>query len=179
MSNRIWLQELAEVIRPFSDAYYIKYTTELNNPQKSRSSEYRRVAKELQEGLRIPSKKANTTTRGSTFNADFAEQAIKDDSNTTKGSQRGRASARNRRLKRAGTLVDEETSCKKPTPKCLACGIRGHSIRDCWYLFKDKRPTGVTIGDVRINRALKKVEKNKELANQVTKIRLEEQEDKA
>ena len=32
MSNRIWLQELAEVIRPFSDAYYIKYTTKSNNP---------------------------------------------------------------------------------------------------------------------------------------------------
>jgi hypothetical protein len=82
-------------------------------------------------------------------------------------------------LKRAGTLVDEETSCKKPTPECLACGIRGHSIRDCWCLFEDKRPAGVTIGDARINRALKKVEKNKELADQVVKIRLEEQEDEA
>ena len=85
MSDRIWLQELAEVIQPFSDAYYIKYTTKSNDPQKLRSSEYRRVAKELQEGLIRPSKKANTTIRGSTFNADFAEQAIKDYSNTTKG----------------------------------------------------------------------------------------------
>jgi hypothetical protein len=179
MSDGIWLQDLAEVIRPFSDAYCMKYTTESNDPQKSRSSEYRRVAKELQEGLRIPSKKANATTRGSTFNSDFAEQAIEDHSDTTKGSRRGQASARNRRLKRAGTLVDEETSCKKPTPECLACGIRGHSLRDCWCLFEDKKPAGVTIGDARINRALKKVEKNKNLADQVAKIRLEEQEDEA
>ena len=63
----------------------MKYTTKLNNPQKLRSSKYYRVVKELQEGLRIPLKKANTTIRGSTFNADFAEQAIKDNSNTTKG----------------------------------------------------------------------------------------------
>jgi hypothetical protein len=70
--------------------------------------------------------------------------------------------------------VDKETSYKKPTPKCLACGIRGHSIRDCWCLFKDKRPIGVIIGDVYIKRALKKVEKNKDLANQVIKIKLKE-----
>jgi hypothetical protein len=95
-----------------------------------RSSKYCRVVKELQEGLRIPLKKANTTIKGSTFNIDFTEQAIKDHSNTTKGSQRGQALARNRRLKRAGTLVDKETSYKKLTPKCLACGIQGHSLRD-------------------------------------------------
>ena len=47
-----------------------------------RSSEYYRVVKELQEGLRIPLKKANTTIRGSTFNTDFTEQAIIDYSNT-------------------------------------------------------------------------------------------------
>ena len=112
MSNGIWLQDLAEVIQPFSDAYCVKYTTELNNPQKSRSFKYRRVAKELQEGLRIPLKKANTTIRGSTFNANFAEQAIMDYSNTTKGPGKGTLVC-TRRLKRAGLLVNKETSHKK------------------------------------------------------------------
>ena len=177
MSDGIWLQDLADVIQPFSDAYCVKYTTESNDPQKSRSSEYRRVAKELQEGLRRPSEKANATTRGSTFNTDFAEQAIEDHSDTTKGSRRGKASARKSRLKRAGSLV-EETSQKKPTPECLACGIRGHSLRDCWCLFKDKRPAGVMIEDIYIKKALKKVEQNKDLANLVVKIRLK-QENKA
>ena len=88
-----------------------------------RSSKYHRVVKELQEGLRTPLKKANTTIKGSTFNADFTEQATKDYSNTTKGLQREKALAYNRRLKRARTLVDKKTSYKKPTPKCLACGI--------------------------------------------------------
>ena len=129
MSDGIWLQDLAEVIRPFSDAYCMKYTTESNDPQKLRSSKYCRVAKELQEGLRRPSEKANATTKGSTFNADFAEQATIDHSNTTKGSRR-ETSARTSRLKRAGSLV-EETSQKKPTPECLAYKRRGHSIRDC------------------------------------------------
>jgi hypothetical protein len=61
--------------------------------------------------------------------------------------------------------VDEETSYKKPIPKYLACRIQGHSLWDCWCLFKDKRPIGVIIRDIRIKRALKKVEKNKDLTN--------------
>jgi len=61
--------------------------------------------------------------RGSTFNTDFIEQATKDHSNTTKGLRRGKALVRNRRLKRAGILVDKKMFYKKPTPKYLACGI--------------------------------------------------------
>ena len=86
-----------------------------------------RVVKELQEGLRIPLKKANATIRGSTFNVDFAEQAIMDHSDTTKGLGKGTL-ARTRRSKRAGLLVDEETSCKKLLPIYLACKKRGHSL---------------------------------------------------
>jgi len=72
-----------------------------------RSSEYRRVAKELQEGLRRPLEQANATIRGSTFNTNFAEQAIKNHSNTTKGLRRGKALAHTSRLKRARLLVKE------------------------------------------------------------------------
>jgi len=86
MSDGIWLQDLAEVIQPFSDAYCMKYTTELNDSQKLRSSKYHRVAKELQEGLRTLLKKANATIKGSTFNTDFAEHTIEDYSDTTKNS---------------------------------------------------------------------------------------------
>ena len=92
-----------------------------------------------------------------------------DYSNTTKGLQK--ASARTSRLKRAGLLV-KETSQKKPTPECLACERRGHSLWDYWCLFEDKRPVGVTIGDTRIEKALRKVEQNKDLADLVAKIRL-------
>jgi hypothetical protein len=51
-----------------------------------RSFKYHKVAKELQEGLRRPLEKANTTTRGSIFDTDFVEQAIEDHFDTTKGS---------------------------------------------------------------------------------------------
>jgi len=65
--------------------------------------------------------------RGSTFNVDFAEQATMDHSNTTKGLGKGTL-VRTRRLKKAGSLVDEETSRKKLLPIYLACEKRGHSL---------------------------------------------------
>ena len=69
MSDGIWLQELAEVIQLFSNAYCMKYITKSNDPQKSRSSEYCKVAKELQEGLRTLLKKANAIIKGPTVTA--------------------------------------------------------------------------------------------------------------
>jgi len=65
--------------------------------------------------------------RGSTFNVDFAEQATIDYSDTTKGLRKGTL-VRTRRSKRAGLLVDKETSRKKLLPICLACEKRGHSL---------------------------------------------------
>jgi hypothetical protein len=50
-----------------------------------------------------------------------------DYSNTTKGLRKGTL-ARTRRLKRAGSLVDEETSRKKLLPIYLACKKRGYSL---------------------------------------------------
>jgi len=84
----------------------------------------------LQKGLRTPLKKANITIKGSTFNTDFTEHAIEDYFNTTKDLQREKTSACKSCLKRAKTLVDKKTFCKKPIPKCLICGIRGHSLQD-------------------------------------------------
>jgi hypothetical protein len=93
--------------------------------------------------------------------------------NTTKGLRKGTL-VYTRRLKRAKSLIDKEMFRKKLLPIYLACKKQRHSLQDCWYLFKDKRPKGVIIGDARIKRVLKKVEKNKDLTNQVIKIRLEE-----
>jgi hypothetical protein len=56
----------------------------------------------------------------STFNTDFVEQATIDYSNTTKGLGKGTL-VYTRRLKRAGLLVNKETSYKKLLPIYLAC----------------------------------------------------------
>ena len=56
-------------------------------------------------------------------------------------------------------------SCKKPIPEYLVYRIQGHSIWDCWCLFKNKRLAKVIIKDTHIKRALKKIKKNKDLAD--------------
>ena len=80
-----------------------------------------------------------------------------DHSNTTKGLGKWTL-VYTRCLKRARLLVDKKTSHKKLLPIYLVYKKQGHSLRDYWCLFKDKRPTGVTIRDNCIKRALKKVE---------------------
>ena len=112
----------------------------------------------MQEGLKILLKKANAIIRRSTFNIDFAEHVIEDYFDIIKGLWKGKALVCISRLKRAGILANEETFYKKLIPKCLIYRLKGHSLWDCWCLFKNKRPTGVIIGDIYIKRALKKVE---------------------
>jgi len=50
-----------------------------------------------------------------------------DHSNTTKGPGKGTL-VYTRRLKRARSLIDEETSYKKLLPVCLACEKQGYSL---------------------------------------------------
>ena len=82
----------------------------------------------MQEGLKTLLKKANAIIKRSTFNTDFTEHIIKNYSDTTKDSQREKTLACKSHLKRAKTLINKKTSCKKPTPECLVCGIRGYSL---------------------------------------------------
>jgi hypothetical protein len=92
-----------------------------------RSFKYCKVAKELQKGLRIPLKKANATIRGSTFNIDFAEQAMMDYFNTTKGLGKGTL-AYTKCLKRARSLIDKKIFCKKLIPIYLVYEKQEHSL---------------------------------------------------
>ena len=48
-TNRIWLMDLVNVIRPISETYFIMYTKQANDTEKALLSEYYKVAMELQE----------------------------------------------------------------------------------------------------------------------------------
>jgi len=56
---------------------------------------------------------------------------------------------------------------KSKNPKCLAYDIRGHTLFNCWYLFKGKRPKGFKAVGTYIKRVLTKVEHDKDLAAQI------------
>jgi hypothetical protein len=55
--------------------------------------------------------------------------------------------------------------------------MRGHTLPNCWYLFKGKRPKGFKAGSVYIKKVRKRVEDNKDLATQVERLKLSELEE--
>jgi hypothetical protein len=177
MSDGIWLQDLAEAIQPLSETCFMMYTKEANDPKKSKPTEYRRVAKELREAFAHHTKKTARTVRGSAFNADFAGEP--EEGNPATGGQQGGGNDTTSR-KRAGTnsIEKEATNPKKSKKsKCPACELKGHTLPDCWYLFENKRPEGFKVSNVRMEKTLKRVEQDKELAAQVEKLKLQEKKD--
>jgi len=67
--------DLINIIQPISETYFVIYTKQANNIKKAHLLEYRKVAMELRKAFAnllkvIPS----STTRGSAFNIDFAEE---------------------------------------------------------------------------------------------------------
>lgn len=86
MSNGIWLIDLADAVRPLSETYFVQYTEQANDPEKSKSSEYRRAAMKLREAFVNRSKTApSATARGSAFNVDFAGESEEDNSIAAEG----------------------------------------------------------------------------------------------
>jgi hypothetical protein len=130
---------------------------------------------EIREAFGNSSKKTGPsgTMRGSTFNADFAEE---EQGNGAEDTGRGRAHNR----KRAGTgTVEKEASPTKKTKnlKCPACDLKGHALQDCWIIFENKRPENYRItkaSEARAKRAKEKVEQDKDLAAEVERIKAQE-----
>jgi len=172
-NNGIWLQDLAQAIRPLSESLFTIYLRKTK--EESGISEYRTVAMELREILSISSKKTTTTTaRGSAFNADFGEE----DPATEESKGKGRSRSR----KRAGTIsIEEESSSTKKSKnsKCPACGIKGHALPDCWTLFEKKRPDGYKPTEALAKKVRDKLAHDKDLAAEVEKLRKEAADDEA
>jgi len=173
MSNRIWLMDLANAIQLINKTYFVLYMKQANNTKKALSSEYHKVATELQEAFQNLSKAIPITVKGNAFNTDYAGES-KEDTLTTKV-QKGRENSSFHSQKRAETNLTEKTSSKKlKNSKCLAYNIRGHTLPDCWYLFKGKRLKGFKAIGTHIKRVLTKVEHDKDLAAQVEQLKLKE-----
>jgi hypothetical protein len=101
--------------------------------------------------------------KGSVFNVDFTGKS-KGDIFITAKVQKGRGNSLFYSQKRAGTNLTKDIFFKKlKNLKCLVYNIRGHTLPDCWYLFKYKRPEEFKAIYIRIKRVLIKVKYNKDL----------------
>ena len=179
LMNGQWLRDLATAIRPLSDVLYNKYVDQADDPEKSMASEYIEVGKKLRQALDHSKGAPLRTARGGAFAADFAGtesiDSYPDAGNNSLQSRKDRDKTPHSR-KRAGTQsIEEETSSSKRSSalQCPACGMRGHALPGCWYIFEDQRPEGVSLSASRVKRAMKKVKESKELTEQVQRLRLE------
>jgi hypothetical protein len=171
-----WLRDLSRAVRPVSDSYSAKYMRQSKHKEKGDISRYHEVAMQIREDFAELTKKGPSTgiMRGSAFNVDFAGETEEgnpaDESpQTVQGSSTSR--------KRAGTSsVEAEAPCTKKQKKstCPACGRKGHTLAGCWYLFENKRPEHFKISKKRLKQTLERVKGNKDLAEQVEKLRQEE-----
>jgi hypothetical protein len=171
MKNGHWLRHLTEYIRPVSDALYVQLLTDADDDAKSDPAEFRSVARKLREIL--PARVDRRITRGGAFPAGFGPTEQSDDSsNATNTKEAEKAKPQGR--KRAGTRSQESNASKKVTPECIACGMRGHSLPECWCIFEELRPEGAKSPAYRVRKAKKALEKNEDLRKQVEALRAKE-----
>jgi len=135
----------------------------LNDPEKNVSSEYKKVARKLCKAFQNNSKRF-TTTRGSAFNVDFAE-----DDPASEIKRRDRSHS----WKKAKTIIKKGSSFfkKSKNPKCPACSIKGHVLLDCWTVFESKRPEGFKPSEGIAKKVKKRLAADKGLAAKIEKLR--------
>ena len=59
---------------------------------------------------------------------------------------------------------------KKITTECPACGTRGHDLPECWCIFEELKPEGMTTSAYRIRKAKKAIAHDDELRAEVEEI---------
>ena len=159
----LWLKDLARLFKPISEFCYEQFRKDATDEDKSDPTHFRTVARELRE--KYEQQKGGRTMRGSAFPATFGDdedehQASEDE----KPSQKGR--------KRPGSQQDEKGS-KKPATQCSGCELKGHKLRDCWYIFEDLKPEGRRLSAQRSNKVKKALTDNEALKKEVEKLRTE------
>ena len=175
MNEGLWLIDLAEAVRPLSESLYTKYYTQAEDDKESVVSEYRKVARHLRELLGNTRKAPSGTARGSAFATEFAGEP-EEATAPTDATKEGQNDSTGQNRKRAGTnsIQKEKTTKKTKRPKCPACDLKGHSLKDCWYLFEDKRPEDFKYSEERMQEIQKRVDEDKTLAAKIEKLKLTE-----
>ena len=118
----------------------------------------------------LPARIDGHITRGGAFPAGFGPIEPSDNSSdATIAKEAKKATSQGR--KRAGTRSQESNASKKVTPECIACGMRGHSLPECWCIFEELRPEGAKSPTYRVRKAKKALKENEDLKKQVEELR--------
>jgi len=165
-----WLRHLAQIFRSVSEVFSVRFIEDADDEEKSNPEEFRRVARKLREAL--GTQKGGRTVRGNAFHASFGEQPDEDSpaADDTQGTETAPPKG-NRGRKRTGTQSIQTNPSKKEAPECPACGMSGHSLAKCWYVFEELMPKGMKLYDYRIQKTKKAVEDDEQLKEKIEEIR--------
>ncbi|KAK5988640.1 hypothetical protein PT974_10126 [Cladobotryum mycophilum] len=64
-----------------------------------------------------------------------------------------------------------EPPSKKACYGCRACGMRNHSLDECWYVFVEKKPPGRPLNNGRFLKVVDAIEMDAELERKIMRIR--------
>jgi len=161
-----WLRDLAAVMRPLSEALYVKFINGSTNDAKNNPERYLEVSAKIREIIRSDLSKKRVT-RGTAFTAEFDGEPAEDE-HIMKHDDRKRS------RKRAGTTsaLKNAPKVKKNRRACKACGQLTHRLSNCYYAFPEMRPRWFKPIDDLEAKAAEALE-NVELAEEVEAIRNE------
>lgn len=157
----LWLKDLARLFKPISEFCYEQFRKDATNEDKSDPTQFRNVARELREKFE---QQKGRTYRGTAFPATFGDDEEDEQSAAEASDQKGR--------KRPGTQQGARDS-KKPATQCSGCELKGHKLRDCWYIFENLKPEGRRLSAARIKKVKKALIDNEALKKEVEKLRKE------
>jgi hypothetical protein len=156
----LWLKDLAKLFKPISEFCYEQFRKDATDEDKSDPTEFRTVARELRE--KFEQQKGGRTVRGAAFPATYGEDEASE--TDQKPDRKGR--------KRSGSHSKPKDP-KRPTTECPGCEIRGHNLRECWYIFEELKPEGRRLSAHRARQVKKALTDNEVLKKEVDKIRVE------
>jgi len=162
-----WLRDLAEQIKPVSEAYFMRMMEDADDDNKSDPQEFRRMARELRERLRP---KDGCIMREAAFNAGFGSTESSDSDAINTNETKATPKSNNQGRKRSGTQSLETNVSKKGLTECPACGMRGHSLTECWYIFSELKSKGMKLSAYCIQKTRWAIENDDELMEQVEEI---------
>ena len=164
-----WLRDLSHAIRHISDGKATIFDQEAKDPELQKVRvRFREIANELRRMQPRPT--GGRTQRGNAFNA-FAggEEAPPDEGAKENTGPTGAAS--NSRKRARTRSRDAQTSKRTAHEGCEACGLRGHTLEQCWFIFESLIPSGRTVDPKRKAKTEKLLAGSEELQAKVEEIR--------
>ena len=161
-----WLRDLAEAIRPLSEVLRATFIMDSTDDSKSDTGRYLEVGVKIREIVGTAGTKKRTVTRGNAFAAEFNGEPASDREDKNKKSR-----------KRAGSVSVLPDAKKRPRRSCKACGNPWHGLPRCYYAFPELRPPNFRPIKRWEENAAKALQDNEELAEEVDRIRKEQEAD--